>query len=50
MEIGEMQRIMMEKIEELTLYIIDLNSDLQDVKGINAGLTERILELEHAKK
>lgn len=49
LEIGEMQRKMMEKIEELTLYIIDLNSDLEQIKGINAGLTVRISELENAK-
>lgn len=34
--LGEMQRKMMEKIEELTLYIIDLNQEIKDLKNENA--------------
>ncbi|MBC7777942.1 MAG: hypothetical protein H7246_21085 [Phycisphaerae bacterium] len=37
--VGEMQTKMMEKIEELTLYIIDLNKE-------NKGLQERVKQLE----
>jgi len=32
LEIGEMQRRMMEKIEELTLYIIKLKKEIEDIK------------------
>ncbi len=32
LETGEMQRLMMEKIEELTLYIIDLKKELDSLK------------------
>jgi hypothetical protein len=30
--VGDMQKRMMEKIEELTLYIIDLNNEIEDLK------------------
>ena len=33
MEVGEMQRKMMEKIEELTLYIIQLKQEIDELKG-----------------
>ncbi|MEL7122801.1 MAG: hypothetical protein AAFO07_25365, partial [Bacteroidota bacterium] len=37
-EIGEMQRIMMEKIEELTLYMIDLKKENESLKAEVATL------------
>jgi len=39
LNVGDMQRLMMEKIEELTLYILELDAQ-------NDALTERISELE----
>ncbi|HLF65656.1 MAG TPA: hypothetical protein VI603_17980 [Saprospiraceae bacterium] len=39
-EVGEMQRIMMEKIEELTLYVIELQKENMTVKNQIAALTE----------
>lgn len=35
MEVGDMQRRMMEKIEELTLYVIDLQKQILDLKKSN---------------
>ena len=32
-ELGDIKRIQQEKIEELTLYIIDLNEQLQAIKA-----------------
>ena len=32
LEVGEMQRLAMEKIEELTLYIIELKKEIDDLK------------------
>ena len=32
MEVGDMQKKMMEKIEELTLYIIDLQKQIDSMK------------------
>lgn len=33
MEVGDMQKKMMQKIEELTLYILDLQKQIDDLKG-----------------
>ena len=35
MEVGDMQKKMMEKIEELTLYIIDLKKEIDELKKNN---------------
>jgi hypothetical protein len=32
MEVGDMQKRMMEKIEELTLYIIELKKEIDELK------------------
>lgn len=40
LEVGDMQRKMMEKIEELTLYVIDLNKE-------NKALKQRVEQLEN---
>ncbi|RYY67958.1 MAG: hypothetical protein EOO13_13585 [Chitinophagaceae bacterium] len=37
MEVGDMQKKMMEKIEELTLYIIDLQKQLNEVKKLTSN-------------
>lgn len=41
-QLGEMQRKMMEKIEELTLYIIDLNHTMEELKNQNEKLTSEV--------
>lgn len=41
LEVGEMQRIMMEKIEELTLYMIDLQKENTAIKEELARLKEK---------
>ncbi|MES2796956.1 MAG: hypothetical protein V4683_13385 [Bacteroidota bacterium] len=38
LEVGEMQRRMMEKIEELTLYIIDLKKEIDGMKESSKGI------------
>ncbi|MCX6315848.1 MAG: hypothetical protein NTW29_01045 [Bacteroidetes bacterium] len=40
--IGEMQKLQMQKIEELTLYIIDMNKQLQQLKKENDLLKQTI--------
>jgi hypothetical protein len=45
--IGEFQRIQLEKIEELTLYIIQLNEELEKVKRENLILMQKISKLEN---
>jgi hypothetical protein len=40
MELGQMNKVLMEKVEELTLYIIQLNKQLEAQEA-------RIGELEH---
>jgi hypothetical protein len=37
MEVGDMQKRMMEKIEELTLYILDLQKQIDDLKAKNTA-------------
>jgi hypothetical protein len=41
-ELGDMQRIMLEKIEELTLYVIDLNKNINALKAKNKQLESRL--------
>ena len=43
-ELGEMQRRMMEKIEELTLYMIQAKKEIDALKKANAHLEARLLE------
>ncbi len=43
-EIGEMQRQFLEKLEELSLYIIELNNRMKILETENAELKERISE------
>ena len=44
-QVGEMQRKMMEKIEELTLYIIDLNKKIESLQSDNNLQAEQIKTL-----
>jgi hypothetical protein len=47
LNVGEMQRIQMEKIEENTLYILQLEERLQKLEEQNAALVELIEELQN---
>ena len=38
LELGEMQRLMVEKVEELTLYVIDLHKRIAALEKENATL------------
>ena len=42
MDVGEINRNLVEKVEELTLYMIQLNEDLQELKKRNKILLERL--------
>ncbi len=42
LSVGEVQKIMMQKIEELTLYVIDLDKEVRDLKAENSALKEMI--------
>jgi hypothetical protein len=44
-QVGEMQRKMMEKIEELTLYIIDLNKKIEVLQSENKAQGEQIKKM-----
>jgi hypothetical protein len=44
-QVGEMQRKMMEKIEELTLYIIDLNKKVESLQSENNRQADQIKTL-----
>lgn len=50
LEVGAMQARTMEKIEELTLYVLDLNRELKSVKKENAALKQRLAALEEATR
>src|SRR5690606_10890185 len=45
--LGEMQRVLLEKIEELTLYIIELNNDNHALKEQLSSLESKLLELQN---
>ena len=45
-QVGEMQRMMMEKIEELTLYMIELKKDNKELGTENESLKDRLTRLE----
>lgn len=44
--LGEMQRLHMEKIEELTLHMIEKDKEIRDLKGENDELLKRLERLE----
>jgi len=45
-KLGEMQAKLLEKVEELTLYVINQDKELTELKKENAGLKQRISMLE----
>jgi hypothetical protein len=49
LNIGEMQKIQMQKIEELTLYIIEQNKQIQSLQEENKALLKRLEALENKK-
>jgi hypothetical protein len=46
-EVGEMQAKLLEKIEELTLYVIELKKENEDLRKANVNLEKRISVLEN---
>lgn len=40
--VGEMQRLQMEKIEELTIYLIEMNKQLQQLQSENAAMKKAL--------
>ncbi|MBK6995733.1 MAG: hypothetical protein IPH31_12675 [Lewinellaceae bacterium] len=46
LSLGEMQKIQMEKIEELYLHVIEMNKQVQTLKSENESLKSRVTELE----
>ncbi len=46
LELGKMDMKLLQKIEELTLYIIDFKKEMDKMKAENQKLKERIVELE----
>ncbi len=45
--VGEMQRVLLEKVEELTLYVIDQDKELEAMRSENESLKARISEIEN---
>jgi hypothetical protein len=45
--VGEMNMKLLEKVEELTLYMIDLNKQNQELKNDNQALKSRVEALEN---
>jgi hypothetical protein len=43
-QIGEMQRQLLEKVEELSLYIIELNNRMKKLEAENLGLKEKLMQ------
>ena len=48
--VGDMQKVMMEKIEELTLYIIDINKENKELRQQLNELQKEVEELCHHRK
>jgi hypothetical protein len=46
LQVGEMQRIQMEKIEELYLHLIEIEQQMQALKSENAALKSKLEQLE----
>ena len=46
-ELGKMDMKLLQKIEELTLYMIELNAKLDEVKDENKKLSEKIIQLKN---
>ncbi|MEM7036509.1 MAG: hypothetical protein AAF570_05965 [Bacteroidota bacterium] len=48
-EVGEMQTKLLEKVEELTLYMLQQNAELKALKAENESLKQRMKDLESRK-
>jgi len=48
--LGEMQAKLLEKVEELTLYVLQLKSDLDRTQAANTSLRERVASLESVNR
>ncbi|MBN9297727.1 MAG: hypothetical protein J0I41_11975 [Filimonas sp.] len=46
LDVGEMQKLLLQKIEELTLYVIDLKKENSEMKKENAALKQRVEKIE----
>jgi hypothetical protein len=46
-DVGEMQRLTVEKIEELTLYLIEANKKMEELAKQNEALRQEINELKN---
>jgi hypothetical protein len=46
LDLGEMQKIQMEKIEELYLHMINLEKEVSELKSENIELTNKLNSLE----
>lgn len=44
--VGDMQRVLLEKVEELTLYVIDQDKELDEIRSENEALKARLAEIE----
>ncbi len=49
-QLGEMNKLLLEKVEELTLYTLQQQKELENQKTINQKLEERILQIENTIK
>ncbi len=47
--VGDMQGKLLQKVEELTLYVIQVNKDVESVRAENEALRARIAQLEGAR-
>lgn len=45
--VGDMQKVLLKKVEELTLYVIDQDKKLDQLQEENSSLKDRLIELEH---
>ena len=46
-ELGEMNRLLLEKIEEITLYLIEINNENSKLKQLVAKQQQELIELQH---
>jgi hypothetical protein len=44
--VGQMDGLLLKKIEELTLYMIEIKKENEEIKSKNAALEQKIIQLE----
>lgn len=49
-EVGEMQKLLLKKVEEMTLYLVEMKKDNEAIKKSNELIREKIQQLEEAAK